>query len=34
MLPEIIRIPAEGFKNGSPEKCVKYSKDSRNIFLM
>ena len=25
MLPEIRKIQAEGFKNGSPEKLVKYS---------
>lgn len=34
MLPEILRIQAEGFKNGSPEKLVRYSKNSRNIFYV
>ncbi len=34
MLPEILRIQAEGFKNGSPEKLVKYSKNSGNIFYV
>ncbi len=34
MLPEILRIQAEGFKNVSPEKLVKYSKNSRNIFYV
>ena len=32
MISEIHRIQAEGFKNGSPEKLVKYSKDYKNIF--
>lgn len=32
MLPEILRIQAEGFESGSPEKLLKYSKDSKNIF--
>lgn len=34
MLPEIIRIQVDGFKNGSQEKLVKYSKNSRNIFYV
>ena len=34
MLPEILRIQAEGFKNGSPEKLVKYSKNYKNIFYV
>ena len=34
MLPEVLRIQAEGFKNGSPEKLVKYSKNLRNIFYV
>ncbi len=34
MLPEVLRIQAEGFKNGSPEKLIKYSKNSRNIFYV
>jgi [ribosomal protein S18]-alanine N-acetyltransferase len=34
MLPEIRKIQAEGFKNGSLEKLVKYSKNSRNIFYV
>jgi ribosomal-protein-alanine N-acetyltransferase len=32
MISEILRIQAEGFKNGSPEKFVKYSKNYKNIF--
>lgn len=34
MLPEVLRIQAEGFKNGSPEKLIKYSKNSRSIFYV
>jgi [ribosomal protein S18]-alanine N-acetyltransferase len=34
MLPGILRIQAEGFKNGSPEKLVNYSKNSGNIFYV
>jgi [ribosomal protein S18]-alanine N-acetyltransferase len=34
MLPEVLRIQAEGFKNGSSEKLIKYSKNSRNIFYV
>jgi [ribosomal protein S18]-alanine N-acetyltransferase len=34
MLPEVLRIHSEGFKNGSPEKLIKYSKNSRNIFYV
>ncbi|OEU41535.1 hypothetical protein BGV40_14380 [Methanosarcina sp. Ant1] len=31
VLPRILRIQAEGFKNGSPEKLVNYSMNSKNI---
>jgi [ribosomal protein S18]-alanine N-acetyltransferase len=34
MLPEILRIQADRFKNGNPEKLIKYSKNSRNIFYV
>ncbi|RXA21983.1 N-acetyltransferase [Methanosarcina sp. MSH10X1] len=34
LLPEVLRIQSEGFKNGSPEKLIKYSKNSRNIFYV
>ena len=34
MLPEILKIHADGFENGSPKKLVKYSKNSRNIFYV
>jgi len=34
MLPEVLRIQTEGFKNGSPAKLIKYSKNSRNIFYV
>jgi [ribosomal protein S18]-alanine N-acetyltransferase len=34
MISEILRIQAEGFKNGSPEKLVKYSKNYKNIFYV
>lgn len=34
MLREVFRIQAEGFKNVSPEKLVKYSKNFRNIFYV
>lgn len=34
MLPEVLRIQAEGFKNGSSEKLIRYSKNSKNIFYV
>jgi len=34
MLPEIFRIQAEGFKDRNPEKLIKYSKSSKNIFYV
>lgn len=34
MLPEVLRIQAEAFKNGNPEVLVKYSKSFRNIFYV
>lgn len=34
MLPEIFRIQAEGFKNGSQNKLIKYSKNSKNTFYV
>lgn len=34
MLPEVLRIQAEGFKNASPKKLIRYSKNSRNIFYV
>ena len=34
MLPEILRIQAEGFKHKNHEKIVKYSKNFRNIFYV
>jgi len=34
MLPEVLRIQTEGFKNGSSEKLIRYSKNSRNIFYI
>jgi [ribosomal protein S18]-alanine N-acetyltransferase len=34
MLPEVLRIQTEGFKNGNLEKLVKYSKNFRNIFYV
>lgn len=34
MLPEILRIQEEGFKNQSPDKLIKYSKRLRKIFYV
>nr|WP_292388395.1 N-acetyltransferase [Methanosarcina sp. UBA5] len=34
MLPEVLRIQAEGFKDGCPEKLIRYSKNSKNIFYV
>jgi ribosomal-protein-alanine N-acetyltransferase len=34
MLPEVLRIQAEGFKDVSQEKLIKYSKNTRNIFYV
>lgn len=34
MLSEVLRIQAEGFKNGNPEILVKYSNNFRNIFYV
>jgi len=34
MLPEVIRIQAEGFENGNAEKVVMYSKKLRKIFYV
>lgn len=34
MLPEVLRIQAEGFKNGSAEKLIRYSKNSKSIFYV
>ncbi len=34
MLPEVLRIQAEGFKKENMEKLVKYSKNFRNIFYV
>jgi ribosomal-protein-alanine N-acetyltransferase len=34
MLPEVLRIQEEGFKNGNPEIIVKYSKSFRDIFYV
>jgi len=34
MLPGILRIQAEGLKNESPEKFVKYLKSFRNILYV
>lgn len=34
MLPEVLRIQADGFKNGSEKKLIKYSRKSRNIFYV
>lgn len=34
MLPEVLRIQSEGFRNASQEKLIKYSKSARNIFYV
>ncbi len=34
MLPEVLRIQAEGFEKGNPEVLVKYSKSFRDIFYV
>lgn len=34
MLPGILRIQVEGFRNGSLKKLLKYSKNSGNIFYV
>lgn len=34
MLPEVLRIQAEGFNNENKEKLVKYSKNFNNIFYV
>jgi len=34
ILSEVLRIQAEGFKNGNPEILVKYSKNLKNIFYV
>ena len=34
MLPEIIRIQAEGFENEKPEEMIKYSNKFRNVFYV
>lgn len=34
MLPEVLRIQAEGFEKGNQKKLIKYSKNFRNIFYV
>lgn len=34
MLPEVLRIQAEGFENGNSEKIIRYSKNSKNVFYV
>ncbi len=34
MLPEILRIQAEGFKNEKPDEIMKYSNKFRNVFYV